>query len=563
MCVPLAKMKSGKAVGPSGIAAEMLKAAGEDGVRWVTDICNAIVKEGRIPDDWRKSWMVCVYKGKGDALNCGSYRGIKLLDQAMKVFEKILETQLRSKVKLDDMQFGFRPGKGTTDAIFVIRQAQEISGEEKDLWIAFVDLEKAFDRVPREVLWWALRQLGVEEWMVDIIKALYNGAKTSVRNKQGESKEFEVKVGVHQGSVLSPLLFCIVLEALSREFREGLPWELLYADDFTLMAETKDQLVEKIKRWKQGLEERGLRVNMGKTKVLKCRVRAGQKEDSGKWPCGICRKGVGSNSIYCVLCKKWIHKAYSGMKGKMTANANFQCSKCTIGDSDDTTELKELLIGNTDKVDCIDMFCYLGDVIGDGGGVEEASRARVRCAWSKFMELAPILTLRGASLRLKGKMYRICVQRVLVYGNETWATKADDIQRLQRAERAMVRWMCGVKLKDRRSNRELLDRLHVIEIGTVVSRGRLGWYDHVERMPKEKWVSKCRELEVEGDKGRGRGKKTWRQCVEEDRKRLGLDRRDVQDNAQQSGGVSGNRPTSACAEKTLCLRSGRKRTLNR
>jgi len=130
--------------------------------------------------------------------------------------------------------------------------------------------------------------------MVAIIKALYNDAKTSVRNKQGESKEFEVKVGVHQGSVLSPLLFSIVLEALSREFREGLPWELLYADDLALMAETKDQLVEKIKRWKQGLEERGLRVNMGKTKVLKCRARVGQKEDSGKWPCGVCRKGVGS-----------------------------------------------------------------------------------------------------------------------------------------------------------------------------------------------------------------------------------------------------------------------------
>src|SRR5580692_7598626 len=97
--------------------------------------------------------MVCVYKGKGDALNCGFYRGIKLLDQVMKVFERILETRLRSKVKLDDMQFGFRPGKGTTDAIFVIRQVQErFLEKKKDLWIAFVDLEKAFDRVPREVL---------------------------------------------------------------------------------------------------------------------------------------------------------------------------------------------------------------------------------------------------------------------------------------------------------------------------------------------------------------------------------------------------------------------------
>jgi hypothetical protein len=84
----IAKMKSGKAAGPCGIVAEMLKAAGEDGVSWVTAICNAVVKEGKITSDWRKSWIVCVYKGKGDALDCGSYRDIKLLDHVMKVFEK-------------------------------------------------------------------------------------------------------------------------------------------------------------------------------------------------------------------------------------------------------------------------------------------------------------------------------------------------------------------------------------------------------------------------------------------------------------------------------------------
>jgi hypothetical protein len=81
----------------------------------------AIVKEERIPDDWTKSWMVCIYKGKGDALDCGSYRGIKLPDQVIKVSERILETRLQSKVKLDYTEFGFRPSKCTTDAIFVIR----------------------------------------------------------------------------------------------------------------------------------------------------------------------------------------------------------------------------------------------------------------------------------------------------------------------------------------------------------------------------------------------------------------------------------------------------------
>jgi hypothetical protein len=87
----IAKMKFRIVAGRSGIATEMLKAAGEDGVLWVTDICNAIVREGKIPTDWRKSWMVCVYKGKGDALECGSYRDIKLLDKVMKVFERVLE----------------------------------------------------------------------------------------------------------------------------------------------------------------------------------------------------------------------------------------------------------------------------------------------------------------------------------------------------------------------------------------------------------------------------------------------------------------------------------------
>ena len=79
--------------------------------------------------------------------------------------------------------------------------------KRKDLFFAFVDLEKAFDRVPREVVRWALRQLGVEEWLVQTVMTIYERARTAVRTKQGYSTEFEVKVGVHQGSVLSPLLF--------------------------------------------------------------------------------------------------------------------------------------------------------------------------------------------------------------------------------------------------------------------------------------------------------------------------------------------------------------------
>ena len=98
-----------------------------------------------------------------------------------------------------------------------------------------MDLEKAFERVPREVVWWALRYLGVDEWIVSVIRAMYEDGTTKVRLNGRESNAFSFKVGVHQGSVLSPLLFIIVLEALSREFREGLPIELLYADDCAIV----------------------------------------------------------------------------------------------------------------------------------------------------------------------------------------------------------------------------------------------------------------------------------------------------------------------------------------
>ena len=87
--------------------------------------------------------------------------------------------------------------------------------KRKDLFFAFVDLEKAFDRVPREVVRWVLRQLGMEEWLVQIVMTMYERARTVVMTKQGYSTEFEVKVGVHQGSVLSPLLFVAVMEVVT------------------------------------------------------------------------------------------------------------------------------------------------------------------------------------------------------------------------------------------------------------------------------------------------------------------------------------------------------------
>ena len=205
--------------------------------------------------------------------------------------------------------------------MFIVRQIQEAYLRNKwNLYFAFIDLEKAFGRVPRKVLWWVLWKVGVPEWIVHVIQVMYQNARSQVRVNNLFSDVFNVQAGVHQGSVLSPLLFIIVPEALSREFCTSYSWELSYADDLVLLADTMDELLSKLGNWKKHLEAKGLRVNMGKTKIMISGKNLHSLRDSGKHRCGVCRKGVGSNSILCCGCQLWIHEKYSGIKGKLTAD---------------------------------------------------------------------------------------------------------------------------------------------------------------------------------------------------------------------------------------------------
>src|SRR3989441_8544789 len=312
--------------------------------------------------------------------------------------------------------------------------------------------------------------------MVNVIKSLYEGVTTAVKRYGQESESFEVKVGVHQGSVLNPILFNIVMQTIADNFKNGLPWELLYADDLVLLAESRLQLVKRLTEWMARLKEKGLRVNIGKTKVMNCKVGIGQVENAGKYRCGVCREGMDDNSIWSTSCKKWIHKRCSTVVGRLAKVAkvgDFKCRNCSGGGVKVVDGARQAVLGAREELEVVDKFCYLGDVIGKWGRAEEASRARVRCAWGKFRDLRMLLTARGASLRVKGKIYRACVQRVLVYGSETWPTKKDDMQRLVRTENSMVRWMSGVTMKDRRRTKDLRKGLGIESVDRVVSRGRL------------------------------------------------------------------------------------------
>ena len=141
------------------------------------------------------------------------------------------------------------PGRSTVDAIFILRRMQESYIEKnRKLFICFVDLEKAFDRVPRKVIEWALKKKLVPERLVQAVMSMYKRAKTRLQVEGGHSEEFDVGVGVPKKSVFSPFLFSIVLDILSEDGRKGALYELLYADDLVLMAKTIEKLETKFIR---------------------------------------------------------------------------------------------------------------------------------------------------------------------------------------------------------------------------------------------------------------------------------------------------------------------------
>ena len=439
------------------------------------------ISEGYIPTDWQESFIVNLYKGKGDALNRGNYRGLKLIEQVM-VLECVVEGLIRQRVEIDEMQCGFMSGRGTTDAIFIVRQLQEKHlAANKPLYMAFVDLEKAFDRVPWDVIWWATRKLGIDEWLMHLVQSMYKDVRSRVRVGNGYSEEFGVGVGLHKGSVLSPLLFIIVLEALSREFRTGCLWELLYADDLMISAESMEELLVKVQTWKTEMEKKGLRVNMGKTKIMESGINLDVLKKSGKYPCGVCQSRVGSsNAIFCGGCKRWVHKKCSGIKGPLLPDPKFGCARCLgTAQAIDEREVSEVEVGN-EKLEVVTEFCYLGDMLSAGGGCELAVITRCKCAWGKFRQLLPLLTNRHLPLLTRGKVYSSCVRSVMLHAAETWAMKVDTLNRLQRNDRAMIRWICNVRAKDEVSSDSLLTKLGIQDLDVVLGTSRTRWFGHVE-----------------------------------------------------------------------------------
>ena len=531
--VAIRSMKANKAPGPSGISSDIFKHAGNAGIKQLTKAFQNIMNTEVCPEEWKDSTTVPIYKGKGDPLQCGKYRGLRMLEHGMKIWEKVLDRRLKSVIDVGSNQFGFTATRSTTDAIFILRQIQQKYNEKKrKLYHIFVDLEKAFDRVPHRAIQWALRRQRVPERLVRQVMALYVGSRSCVAAAGGVSNSFEVTVGVHQGSALSPLLFNLVMEEATKHCRRGVPWDVLYADDLAITAETREEAVEEFITWKSAMECRGLKVNIEKTKLLVSGGTCNTVVQTGRYPCGVCGRGVGVNSVLCGDCGKWVHQRCSGLQNVRLAR-NFVCPACIrLGEGDeDALDREDIVLGprEEDVVREVETFCYLGDVVDRECGAERAINMRVAAGWSKWREIAGLLCNKHIPLKNRARVYDACIRSVIVYGAETWPLT----QRLETiicgCDRRMLRYMAGVSLRDRVRSAEVAQRCGLQQMEEILRARRLSWFGHVVRRPDEDVLSEVVNMEVDGRRPRGRPKKTWLATVEEDLRHAGLDRELAQD----------------------------------
>jgi len=136
----------------------------------------------------------------------------------------VIGRRLRRDVAISENQFGFMPGRLTIEAIYLLRRLMSLYRDRKvDLHMVFIDLEKAYNRVPRKVLWSCLEKKEVSPLYISVIKDMYEGGRTSVRTQEGISNDFAVSMGLHQGSAQNPFLFTLVLDELTRGIQDEVP----------------------------------------------------------------------------------------------------------------------------------------------------------------------------------------------------------------------------------------------------------------------------------------------------------------------------------------------------
>ena len=403
---------------------------------------------------------------------CGNYRGISLLRIVGKIYGRVLINRIREGTDgcLREEQCGFREGRGCVDQVFVVRQVcEKYLAKGRDSFWAFMDLEKAYDRVDRTALWSVLGFYGVGGKLLAAVQSFYRNSRACVRVGNRESESFEVKVGLRQGCVMSPWLFNIFMDGVVREINArlgerglgliegngGRNWvlnQVLFADDTALVADSEEGLQQLVTEFGRVCNRRKLKVNVGKSKVMRCTKT---------------RNGVGLQ----------INLEGEGLEE-------------------------------------VESFKYLGSHVTWEGDVEQEVNSRVRDAGRVMGGMKKLWSNRELGMEVKRGLYESIIVPTALYGAETWGMKVAEKKRLNVLEMKCLRNMCGVTIWDRQYNDDIRRRAGVLlELSNRAEQRGLRWFGHMERMNDERMAKRVMKSEVEGRGVRGRPRMGWREGI--------------------------------------------------
>ena len=448
--IALKELKTGKAEGTDNVPSELIKILGEGGKEKLTELCMKMYDEGKWPSDFQKSILIPIEK-KANTNKCEEHRTISLISHASKIMLKVLHRRLEAKAEeyLGEDQFGFRRGKGTREAIAMMRVLSERNIEHnQDIYVCFVDFEKAFDRVMWEKLMEILKKIGVDWKDRRLIAELYMNQEVTIRVNGEESSPGTIGRGVRQGCPLSPLLFNIYVEEMVNKALETVEdcitvggcslQAVRYADDQAMITSTEEGLQEMVTQLNNTSEQYGMKINIKKTKVMKI--------------------------------------------GKLPSNLRISI--------------------NGQILEQVTEFKYLGSVLCESGRCSKEIRTRIGMAKNAFMKRKELFT-RSINLNLKKRLVKSLVWSILLYASEAWTIMKSDINRLEAFEMWCWRRILKIKWTDRINNERVLETVGEERklIGIIQNRKRK-WVAHSIR--HNNLLRLVLEGRIPGKRSRGR-----------------------------------------------------------
>lgn len=447
--------KNRKAVGIDEINSELLKYGGDILEIRLLHLLNMCWQKHEVPKEWRFSVIVSLFK-KGDRKLCSNYRGISLLSTSYKTYARIINqrTKAITEALLLEEQSGFRSGRSCIDNAFVLNQIIEKHREFNiETHMAFIDYEKAFDRVLRTKMWEILERRGYPKRIINVIKSLYKETEIVIKLGEDLSEPVQVNSGLRQGCSLSPTLFNIYIDNILREwqiddnsgFKIGPQYylgTLLFADDQIIFGKTENELQISVNRLNETSKKYNMRISSSKTKVMAFK---------GKYP---------------VRCK---------------------------------------IVVNDKIIEQVSNFVYLGC---------DVSYDRPKDLRNKVNRFQAICGTISRTLRRKArketmlKFYKVLAIPTLVYGSEVWVIGKKEEQSITTAEMRFLRSVKGCTRRDMFSNADIRNELQVTALNEKIASYREEWKSHLRRMPDDR-LPKMANYAPTGKRDVGRPRKRW------------------------------------------------------